>query len=138
MQSSVAHTRRAATASMLLAVAAPLLTGCLIAAAGAGAGGAVYFTSRGAQSLVDASVTQVASAVDETYSEMGIDVTATSTENSGAEREVKGEQGDLDVTTHFEREETGSTRVEVTARKNVAEWDKDFAKRVLEKIIEKI
>jgi hypothetical protein len=37
---------------------------------------------------------------------------------------------------HFERESPSTTKVEVTARENVAEWDRDYAKRVLERIVE--
>ncbi len=113
------------------------LTGCFLAAAGAGAGGAVYLTSRGAESLVDASVEDVASAVEETYSNLGITLTGTTTEGGGDQREMRGKKGDLDVTVKFDRQSPTTTKVEVTARENVAEWDKDYAKRVLENIVER-
>ncbi len=132
------NTLRSAAGLSLVVGAAAFLPGCFVAAAGAGAGGAIYLTTRGAESLVDASVSDVARAVDRTYDEMGIRVTDTKSEDGGTEREVKGVQGELDVTTRFEREATCSTKLEVSARKNVAEWDKDFAKRVLEKIVEKL
>ena len=138
MLRSVAKNLRSTVGLGLVAAAAAFLPGCFVAAAGAGAGSAIYLTTRGAESLVDASVSDVARAVDRTYDEMGIRVTGTKSEKSGAEREVKGEQGELDITTQFEREATGSTKIEVSARKNFAEWDKDFAKRVLEKIVERL
>jgi hypothetical protein len=133
-----ASTRTAARWALLLVIPAVLtLPGCFLAAAGAGAGGAIYLTSRGAESIVDASVSQVAAAVDDTFQEMGIPVSGTNTEKGGDEREVSGKQGDLDVTVHFQRQTPSSTKVEVTARKNVAEWDKDYARKVLEKIVAK-
>ena len=116
-------------------LAAALLTGCFVAAAGAGAGGAIYLTTRGAESLVDANIEEVAEAVEETFDDMGIRSTGTTTERGGDEREIRGEKGDLDITVDFERQSPTTTKVEVTARKNVAEWDKDFAKRVLEQIV---
>ena len=122
-----------ALAALALAV---ILPGCVLAAAGAGAGGAIYLTSRGAESIVDASVPEVADAVTDVFADMGITVAGTTTEKEGDEREVRGKKGDLDVTVHFERESPSTTKVEVTARENVAEWDRDYAKRVLERIVE--
>ena len=112
------------------------LSGCVLAAAGAGAGGAIYLTSRGAESIVDASVPEVADAVADVFADLGIATTGTTAEKGGDEREVRGKKDDLDVTVHFERESPSTTKVEVTARENVAEWDRDYAKRVLERIVE--
>ena len=90
-------------------------TGCLAAAA-AGAAGAIYATSRGVESLVASQ-------------------DASSTKSGGAQRELKGKHGDLDVTIQLAQQDSATTKVEVYARKNLAEWDKDFAHQVLEKII---
>ena len=67
--------------------------------------------------------------------DMGIVQEGSSTENGGAKRELKGKQGDLDVTVQLERQDTATTKVEVYARKNLAEWDKDYARQVLERIV---
>jgi hypothetical protein len=37
----------------------------------------------------------------------------------------------------MERKDAKTTRVEVTARKNLAQWDKEYAQRLLEKIVAK-
>jgi hypothetical protein len=37
----------------------------------------------------------------------------------------------------MERKDPKTTRVEVAARKNLAEWDKDYAQKLLSKIVEK-
>jgi hypothetical protein len=50
---------------------------------------------------------------------------------------LKGKKGDLDVNIDINRETDKTTKVEVTARKNLAEWDKDYAKDVLNRIVEK-
>jgi hypothetical protein len=70
-------------------------------------------------------------------SEEGIVPDASNSESSGDKREFKGKKGDLDVTIQLERESGSTTRVEVTARKNLAEWDKEYAQQLLTRIVEK-
>ncbi len=120
-----------------LALAAALLsTGCLAAAA-AGAAGGVYLTSRGAESVIEGSVDDVAARAEAVMDEMGIVKEGESTEDQGDKHVLKGKQGDLDVNIDINRESPTTTKVEVTARKNLAEWDKDYAKQVLNRIVEK-
>lgn len=107
-----------------------------IAAAAAGAAGGVYATSRGVESLVNASVAEAAARSRAVMADMGIAVTEEHSEKGGDQREFKGKHGDNDVTVQLRRESPTTTKVEVTARKNVAEWDKDFARQVLTRIVE--
>jgi hypothetical protein len=123
------------TLVFLLAVALPS-TGCLAAAA-AGAAGGIYLTSRGAESVVEGSVDQIAGRAEEVMSEMAIAKEGESTENQGDKQVLNGTKGDLDVTIDIDRESPTTAKVEVTARKNLAEWDKEFAKDVLNRIVEK-
>jgi hypothetical protein len=118
-----------------LALVLPM-TGCLAAAA-AGAGAGIYLTSRGAESLVDGPIDQIATRARNVMNAEGIVPDASSTENGGDKRELKGKKGDLDVTIQMEEKSDKTTRVEVTARKNLAEWDKDYAQQVLQRIVEK-
>jgi hypothetical protein len=120
---------------MALALVLPM-TGCLAAAA-AGAGAGIYLTSRGAESLVEGSIDQIASRARSVMNEEGIVPDASSTENGGSKRELKGKKGDLDVSIEMEEKSDKTTRVEVTARKNLAEWDKNYAQQVLQRIVEK-
>ena len=117
----------------LLALPAPA---CLAAAA-AGAAGGVYFTTRGAEALVEGSVDDVAARADAVMSEMQIAKDASSTEKGGDERQLKGKRGDTDVTISMQRESPTTTKVEVTARENLAEWDKEYAQQILQRIVEK-
>ena len=131
--------RQSVAASRLLPIALVLgLTGCAAAAVGAGAGGALYLTSRGAESIVNGSVGTVSQAVRSTFSDLGIPVEDTKTEEGGNEREITGKKGDLDIKVHWKRETDSTTKVEVEARKNAAEWDKDYAKDVLGRIVKKL
>jgi hypothetical protein len=119
----------------LLAVALPS-TGCLAAAA-AGAAGGIYLTSRGAESVVEGSVDQIAGRAEAVMKELAIVKEGESTENQGDKQVLKGKKGDLDITIDIDRESPTTAKVEVTARKNLAEWDKEFAKDVLNRIVEK-
>jgi hypothetical protein len=113
------------------------VAGCVAAAAAAGAGAGIYLTTRGAESLVDNSIDQVAGRAQAVMSEEGIVADASSIEKGGDKREFKGKKGDLDVTIELERKSPTTTRVEVTARKNLAEWDKEYAQQLLSRIVQK-
>jgi hypothetical protein len=110
---------------------------CVAAAAGAGAAGAIYLTSRGAESVVEGSVDDLAGRAKAVMGEMQIVADAESTKEGGDKREFKGKKGDLDVTVKLERQSPTTTKVEVTAQKNLAEWDKDYAQQILQRIVEK-
>ena len=120
--------------ALLLALSS---SACVAAAAGAGAAGAIYLTSRGAESVVEGSVDDLAGRAKAVMGEMQIVADAESTEQGGDKREFKGKKGDLDVTVKLERQSPTTTKVEVTAQKNLAEWDKDYAQQILERIVQK-
>jgi hypothetical protein len=110
------------------------LSGCLAAAA-AGAGAGIDLTSRGAESIVNGSVDEVAARTRAVLKSEGVTIDATSMENSGDNRQTKGKKGDLDITVSMERQSPTTTKTEVSARKNLAEWDKRYAQRILDKIV---
>ena len=103
-----------------------VLAGCAAAAAGAaGAAPGIYITPRGARRT------------EQVFAEMGITVTGREieTENGRREIEIKGETADLDVKADIESETATSSRIHVEARKSAVEWDQDFAKAVVERIV---
>ena len=122
--------------ALALALILPV-TGCVAAAAAAGAGAGIYLTSRGAESIVESSVDQVAARARAVMAEEGIVPDEANMEKGGDKREFKGKKGDLDVTIEIERKSPTTTRVEVAARKNLAEWDKEYAQQLLSRIVEK-
>lgn len=119
------------TLSLFLPLA---LTGCLAAAA-AGAGGAIVLSGHTAEAIVERSVDDMVSAAEAVLSDEGIDVTDTRSENSGERRVLEGDKGDLDITVRVERADEG-TKVGVSARRNAAQWDDDYARSLLANIIE--
>jgi hypothetical protein len=110
--------------------------GCVAAAAaGAGAGSAIYLTTRGAGSTVNGSVDDVAARTRSVLDKEGITITETKNESEGDHRTFKGTKGDLDVSVDLERQSPTTTKAEVSARKNLAEWDKQYAQSLLNKIV---
>lgn len=120
---------------VLLAAICAVAPACVAAAAAAGAGGAVYVTSRGAESLAAGQPASLAPRVAAAFGQFDVQPTGNSSENGGDKREFKGAKGDLEVTVTLERKSPTTTQVSVVARKNLAEWDKDFAKQILQRIV---
>jgi hypothetical protein len=110
------------------------LAGCFVAAAGAGAGAGIYFTSRGAEALVESTVDELATRSQTSFTEFGIRSVSEKIDHEGDTREFKGTKDDLDVTVKLERRSPTTTKVEVTARRNMAEWDKGYAQQLLARI----
>jgi hypothetical protein len=123
--------------SVLLFGLALGVAGCAAAVAGAAAGaaGGVYVTSRGAESVVDGSLDQVAERSQAVMKELEIVPEASSSSKAGEKREFKGKKGDLDVTIILESRSPTTTHVEAYARKNLAQWDKNFAQDVVTRIV---
>ena len=129
---SMAPAKWALLAALVLPTA-----GCVAAAAAAGAGAGIYLTTRGAESMVEGSIDEVSARARAVMNEEGIVLDESNMENGGDERQFKGKKGDLDVTIDLQREGANTTRVEVSARKNMAEWDKEYAQQLLSRIVEK-
>ncbi len=116
-------------------LAAPLWGGaCIVAAAGAGAGAGVYLTSRGAESLVEAPLDGVVTRTQRAFADFGIRPVGEKIDHDGGKREFQGQKDDLDVTVKLEQRSPTTTKVEVTARRNMAEWDKSYAQQLLARI----
>jgi protein-tyrosine-phosphatase len=122
---------------VLLLGLASALPGCVAAgAAAAGVGSGVYFTSRGAESILDGTPEQVETRARAVLEKDGVRITGTQTEKSGDKRELKGTKNDLDITVTMERQDSKSTKTEISARKNLVTWDKDYAQQLLSKIVQ--
>jgi len=121
-------------AMAILLLVSTAVTGCFVAAAGAGAGAGIYFTSRGAEALVEATVDGLTTRTQATFAEFGIRPVSEKIDHEGDAREFKGTKDDLDVTVKLERRSPTTTNVEVTARRNMAEWDKGYAQQLLARI----
>ena len=114
-----------------------LTTGCVLAAAGAGAGGAIYYTERGAEGTVSASVSRTFEAARQAFADLSISETKSGNEQEGAteKRSLEGKSGDREIAVDLKTEGSG-THVEVVAKKTAVTWDKDLAKKILNRIVE--
>ena len=124
----------------MLFVMVPLagpLGGCVAAAAGAGAAGAVYVSDRGAEATLPATVAVTEAAAKRTFGEMGIKEKRTIAEegSAGLKRTLEGTLDDRDISVAIQTAGSGA-KVFVVARKSAVTWDKDLAKKILEKIVE--
>lgn len=128
------RTRRAGPAILGLAVL--VMSGCVFAAAGAGAGGGIYYSGRGVESIVTTPVERTYSAAQQAFEQLGIQQTKTSTEQEGGSdrREINGAGADREVTVTLRTEGSG-TKIQVVARKSPVTWDKAFARAILARIV---
>ncbi|CAN5200574.1 hypothetical protein BH20GEM2_BH20GEM2_10440 [soil metagenome] len=130
MKSALSVTRWLLVAALVTSAPA-----CLAAAAAAGAGGAIYATTRGAASTVAGSPGEVFATSVAVFQEMGIRRTGESSEDDGVERELRGTIDDMEITVHIEAAEGSTSTVEVTARENAVEYDKEYAEDILRRIV---
>lgn len=114
---------------------APLWGGaCVVAAAGAGAGAGIYLTSRGVESLVETPLDGLVTRTQKAFTDFGIRPVGEKIDHEGGKREFQGKTDDLDVTVKLEQRSATTTKVEVTVRRNMAEWDKSYAQQLLARI----
>lgn len=120
--------------AIALALAAAALTGsgCFLLAAGAGAGAAIAYDKRGANAQLAGTVNATFDKAVAAFGSNGVNETGRGTEKSGDVRTLSGKKGDLEVTVEMKRVSENVTAVEVTAKKNVVEYDREVAKQVLD------
>jgi hypothetical protein len=108
-------------------------TGCLAAAAAAGAGAAIGYSERGAKSDVGAPVATVVANSRAVLREMGFTLGSGSEGNNTT---VVGTKGDMRVTVDIESEDNGaSSEVYVFAREGNLDWDRDLSRDILSRIM---
>jgi hypothetical protein len=132
--SGAARTTQLAT----LLIVAALTSACMAAAAGAGAAAAIAYNERNASADVAASVSDLATATEAVFGEMGITLQHRQPSEGGTEVDIHGRAADdTDVAVNIENEGGSTTRVTVTAREGELEWKPTYAGRILERIIER-
>lgn len=123
-------------ATVALAAAAVTSSGCFLVAAGAGAGAAVAYTNRGATANIEGTVPAVFDKAVRAFGTLQVAETGRSTENSGDTQRLVGTLGEQEITVEVKRSSESVAAVEVTAKKNVVDYDKDLAKRVLDAMMQ--
>ena len=127
---------RRVMAFVMIAGSAMASTGCFLAAAGAGAAGAIHFTDRGVESKMGQPISNVYDASQQAFKEMGITVkrTINEEEGGGTKRTLEGSTATRDVSVVLKTEGEG-THVDVVAKKTQVTWDKDYARAIIDRIL---
>lgn len=120
---------------LMLSVAVLPAGGCLAAAAGAGAAGAIAYNDRGAQSLVNGSVSAIAADARAVLTGMGVTLD-TEDAGDGGENDatVSGTRGEMRIRVEIEEQSASTSEVMVTAREGTLDYDRDLARDVLSRI----
>lgn len=124
--------------AVFLLAALATVPGCVaavVAAAGAGAGAGIYLTTRGASSLVDGSLDVLAERTLAVFREARVQRTATETQEDGSGRTYRGFADEMEITVKLERESATVTRVTVYAKRSTVEWDREYARALLRRIV---
>ena len=114
---------------------APGCVAAAVAAAGAGAGAGIYLTTRGASSLVDGSLDALAERTLAVFRDAGVQRTATETQEDGSGRTYRGFADGMEITVELERESATVMRVTVYAKRSTVEWDREYARGLLQRIV---
>jgi hypothetical protein len=117
---------------LTLAAASLSSSGCFLVAAGAGAGAAVAYDKRGASAQIPGTVDATFDKAVAAFASNGVSETGRGTEKSGDVRTLSGKKGELEVSVELKRVSDNVTAVEVVAKKNVVEFDREVAKQVLD------
>lgn len=129
---------KGAARAVFLLAALGATTGCVAAvaaAAGAGAGAGVYLTTRGASSLANGSLDALAERTLAVFRDAGVQRTATETQEDGSGRTYRGFADGMEISVKLEREGASVTRVTVYARRSTVEWDREYARELLQRIV---
>jgi hypothetical protein len=94
-------------------------------------------THESTSSDIKGSVSEVNSRTQDVFKEMGINVTGSQIKASGKEQDLTGKAGDKTVTVQMKEFSAGETHVEVTAKEGSLQWNEDYARSVLSKLVEK-
>ncbi|MDB4950144.1 MAG: hypothetical protein JWM27_2793 [Gemmatimonadetes bacterium] len=124
-----------AARTMCVALAVAGAPACAAALVGAGAAGAIGWNDRGAESTVNGTVDQNYTRAMAVFQQMGISQTGQKSEDNGHERTLMGTKGDTEVTVTLHMREATTTKVEVTAKRNMVDYDKNMAKDILTAMI---
>ena len=122
------------TRIVLAIVGACSTTGCVAAALGGGALAGIHVTSQGAEAEVQSNIQGTEGRVRAAFRQMGIEMTGEASQDSGRAREFKGSVDGLEITVSLETRDHG-THVDASARRSLASWDREYAERLVARIV---
>lgn len=112
--------------------------GCTAIPAGNGVRTGVYFTGRSAESIVQGDLPVLEALTRAVLADMGVAVGASEAEVNDLELEIRGTGPDgRAVHVELEEDADGNTRVRASARTNAVDWDREYARIIVERIVER-
>lgn len=121
---------------LLMLTMAVLPAGCLAAAAGVGAAGAIAYNERGAQSLVNGSVSAIAADARAVLTAMGVTLDGENAGDAGEnDATVSGTRGEMRIRVEIERQSDTTSEVMVTAREGTLDYDREMSRDILSRIM---
>ena len=122
------------TRIVMTVVGACFTASCVVAALGGGALAGIHVTSQGAEADVESNIQGTEGRVRAAFRSLGIDMTGEASQDSGREREFKGSADELEITVSLEERDHG-THIEASARRGLASWDREYAERLVARIV---
>ncbi len=111
-----------------LALFLGLLSGCASSTMGPGAGSA--------EGTIKGSVSHVSDQTQAVFRQMNIQLTGSSSKNSGNEHQINGKLGDSDIAVTIDNASGATTNVKVDASKNMFNGNRDLAQQILDRIVQ--
>jgi hypothetical protein len=90
----------------------------------------------GASGEVKGNVFEINQRAHAVFNDMNIHMVSSESKNAGTEQTLGGTSGNEDVTINMTTSGPETTRVEVVAKTGTLDWDKDYANKVLSKILQ--
>jgi hypothetical protein len=90
----------------------------------------------GASGEVKGNVSEINRRAHTVFKEMNIQMVSSESKNAGTDQMLGGTSGDEDVTINMRSSGANTTHVEVVAKTGTLDWDKDYANKVLAKILQ--
>jgi hypothetical protein len=94
----------------------------------------MQLTERGAATLVHQTLDKTSDWTRDAFADLGIRMKEFEKRKTD-ERLFKGAKADLEVMAELIRQAGGATRIEITVRRTAGPWDKEYAQRVLARIV---
>jgi hypothetical protein len=96
----------------------------------------VQSMSIGAESEVRGPIQEINQHTRNVFRDLGLSITGSSIQKSGAKLTLEGKKGDMDVQVQMSQVAQNETHVDVIAKEGTFKWNKDYAKKVLSEIIQ--
>lgn len=127
------------SACLALVVLSAGAAGCTALVEDTGTAGGVYLRGRSAESLVQGDLSVLAALTRAVLADMGVTVGTREADVNDLDVVIRGTGPDgRSVHVELEEDADGNTRVRASVRTNAVEWDPEYARITVERIVERL